>query len=348
MTLTAVANVPVADPRRLMEAVSDHLAEHGTPLPAEPDRRGISFPFGKVALSIGDGSLVLEAEAPDLEGLLTARFALTSHLLEFAEGEAPPIVWSGDGSEVVRPPNYREIAVTAVEDLTPHMRRIHFTGEDLGRFADIGNMHVRLTFPLPGEAMPVPRLGPNGMPGWPEGVARPIERKYTIRSIDVAAGSFAIDFVLHDDTPGPGSTFASGAQPGQRIGMAGPGGRGLMAADWHLFIADETGLPAVARMLESLPGHARGVAIIEVADAGERQPLVHPPGIRLDWRLRAADPAPLLDQVRAIALPTEGSVRVWAAVEFDDFKRLRSHVRDTLGLAGDQQLVVSYWRRGHD
>lgn len=347
MTLTAVANVPVADPRRLMEAVSEHLAEHGTPLPPEPDRRGISFPFGKVALSIAPTGLELRAEAADLEGLLTARFALTSHLLEFAEGDAPAIVWSGDGSDIVRPPNYREITVTAVEDVTPHMRRIHFSGDDLGRFADIGNMHVRLTFPAPGEPMPVPRLGPNGMPGWPEGVARPIERKYTIRTIDVAGGRFAIDFVLHD-VAGPGSAFASAAQPGQRIGMAGPGGRGLVAADWHFFIADETGLPAVARMLETLPPETRGVALIEVADAGERQDLRPPPGIRLDWRLRAENPAALIDQVRAVTLPAEGSVRVWAAVEFDDFKRLRSHVRDTLGLSGDQQLVVSYWRRGHD
>ena len=347
MTLTAVANVPVADPRRLMEAVSEHLAEHGTPLPPEPDRRGIAFPFGQVALSIAPTGLELRAEAADLEGLLTARFALTSHLLEFAEGDAPAIVWSGDGSDIVRPPNYREITVTAVEDVTPHMRRIHFSGDDLGRFADIGNMHVRLTFPAPGEAMPVPRLGPNGMPGWPEGAARPVERKYTIRTIDVARGRFAIDFVLHD-VPGPGSSFAKTARPGQRIGMAGPGGRGLVAADWHVFIADETGLPAVARMLESLPAEARGIAIIEVADAGERQDLRHPPGIRLDWRLRAANPPALIDQVRAVALPAEGSVRVWAAVEFDDFKRLRSHVRDTLGLSGDQQLVVSYWRRGHD
>ncbi|MBR3194669.1 MAG: siderophore-interacting protein [Bosea sp.] len=101
---------------------------------------------------------------------------------------------------------------------------------------------------------------------------RPAIRKYAIHEIDVAAGTLAIDFVLRDEA-GPGSAFATHVQIGDRIGMAGRGGRELKQAECYLFLADETGLAALARRLEHMPAGASGLALVEIADAAERQPL---------------------------------------------------------------------------
>lgn len=349
MSLTAEARLRVADPHDLMQRVAAHLTEHGTPIAGEAGRRVIAFPFGEVGLAVEDGLLLLRASASAIEGLLTARASLASHVLEFASGEPPGIVWTGDGMDVAIPPSYRELTVLSAEMVTPHMRRVHFAADDLARFAAIGNMHVRLAFPTAGAAMPKPRLGPNGLPAWPADRPKPVQRKYTVRTIDVGRGRLAVDFVLHDD-PGPGSAWALAAKAGDRIGMSGPGGLGLVDADWHLFACDETGLPAVARMLEVLPGTARGLAIIEVADAGERQDLAHPQGVEVVWLLRSTDGAApgaaLLGRARLVVPPGEGRIHVWAAAEFDTFKALRAHLRQNLGLTTEQHLVVSYWRQG--
>ena len=51
-----------------------------------------------------------------------------------------------------------------------------------------------------------------------------------------------------------------GLKPGDRIGVVGPGGGGLVEAEWYLFAGDETALPAIGRMLEHLPATAKGTA----------------------------------------------------------------------------------------
>ena len=110
-------------------------------------------------------------------------------------------------------------------------------------------------------------------------------------------------------------------------------------------------LPAVARMLENLPTEAKGQVFIEVADAGEEQPLRHPAGMALTWLHRgAAAPGslPLLqDAFATIDWPADGpSTYLWAAAEHATFKAIRAASRGKLRPERDQNLVVSYWRAG--
>jgi NADPH-dependent ferric siderophore reductase len=125
----------------------------------------------------------------------------------------------------------------------------------------------------------------------------------------------------------------------------------VAAADWHLLAGDETALPAIARVLESLPPLSRGVALIEVADGAEEQDLAVPEGFELRWLHRnGAAPGTttlLADAVRSVPVPADaGTVFVWAGCEFAAFKTIRAYVRKELKLAKEQHLVTSYWRRG--
>ena len=103
--------------------------------------------------------------------------------------------------------------VVAARNVTPHMRRI-----------TIGGPEVAAILSVEGMAMPaawVKVFLPTG-----EG------RAYTIRSIDRAAGTLDMDFVLHDHGEGgagPASAWARQATRGERIGIAGPrsGGFGV-------------------------------------------------------------------------------------------------------------------------
>jgi NADPH-dependent ferric siderophore reductase len=288
--------------------------------------------------------LVLEAHAPSQAQLEDVAAFLAAHVLEFAHPEAPDIRWSGFAERKAFS-DFREMSVVRVLDLTPHMRRITLTGQDLDRFATDDNLHVRLFFPPDGHAPEWPTRGVNGLSQAIDPARRPQVRKYTIRRIDLGAGEVDIDFVLHADA-GPGSDWAGRARPHDVIGMAGPGGRGIRAADWHLLVGDETALPAIARALEGLPATASGVAIVEIPDEADRLALSKPEGIQLRW-LHRTNGSPSLDEVvREISIPKDRAHFCWAGAEFDAIQKIRRYWRDECGVAKADQLAVAYWRRG--
>jgi NADPH-dependent ferric siderophore reductase len=191
-------------------------------------------------------------------------------------------------------------------------------------------------------------LGSNGLPAWPSGDRRPVARVYTIRALDVEKGIIDVDFLIH---PGDsvGARWAMHATPGMKIGIMGPVGRPVRPASWYLMGADETGLPALARLLETLPAETRGVAFVEIADDGERQVIDNATGIELRWLPRGGVPAGLDDRlaraVQSAAWPT-GSAFGWFAAEAAAARIVREHWRGTLGLGRDQTLAAAYWRRG--
>lgn len=189
--------------------------------------------------------------------------------------------------------NPRLLEVVRATNITPHMRRVTLGGAEVAGFpSGKQGSHVKLFLPRPGQNEPVlPTMGEQG-PIWPPADQRPFARTYTIRRFDAVAGELDLDFVLHGDN-GPASAWAINAKPGDRVGIAGPGARGPIPLDmaWYLFVGDETALPAISAHLETLPTSARGLAIIEVADELEIQPLIHPPQIELRWLQRNGAPA---------------------------------------------------------
>ncbi|CAH1679187.1 NADPH-dependent ferric siderophore reductase [Hyphomicrobiales bacterium] len=306
------------------------------------------FTFGSGILEAGEDSIMLRAEAADEASLARVKFLLAMRFEELAKAEKPDIIWTGDGCDRTELLNFREMRVSKIADITPHLRRITLAGQDLARF-ESRNFHVKLLIPPVGVEPAWPVMGRNGMPIWPEGERRPTVRTYTVRRVDVLAGELDIDFVMHEDA-GPGSAFALRARAGDVIGVMGPGGRGVADADWYCFVGDETAFPAIARMLEAMPATARGVALVEVSDAGEEQAVQHPPGISLRFLHRnGAEPGSttlLQDAVRQVEWPSGGSVFAWAGVEFEAFRAIRGYWRKEMNLDRSSHLAVAYWRRG--
>jgi NADPH-dependent ferric siderophore reductase len=346
----ARARVALADPQAVIAALCEHMAEHGGAVDERNGGHVLRLGGARVRFTQEGGATVIEAVTASLEDLYYARMMVASHILEFAEGRPPAIEWSGDGGDLQRPPNFRILQVVGTRDVTPRMRRITLSGPEIARFATMSALHLNILVQHPDLAEPQwPTVGANGLIRWLDPQRRPFFRKYTVRSLNLAAGTLDIDFVLHADT-GPGSAFAETARSGDRIGVVGPGGGGLVEADWYLFAGDETALPAIARMLEQLPERARGRALIEVADAGEIQPIDCKAQIAVEWLCRdgaAAGTTRLLaDAVRAVPLPDGTRIFAWAGCEFEAFRAIRSHLRETRGLRKEDHLVVAYWRLG--
>ena len=143
-----------------------------------------------------------------------------------------------------------DLEVTAVEAISPSMRRIRCTAPGLGHLSYQPGQDLMLAVPGPGDGS--------------------FRRRYTIRSLDRATASVDIDVVLHGD--GPAAAWAASCQPGQRIEAIGPRGKVTVQpeADWHLFAGDDSAMPASLAMAESLPTPEDALVVLEVDGRAER------------------------------------------------------------------------------
>ncbi|WP_263260762.1 siderophore-interacting protein [Pseudomonas sp. RIT-PI-S] len=237
----------------------------------------------------------------------------------------------------------RKLQVLRVTELTPRMRRITVGGPELAGFLSLGSDdHIKLLFPRNAEeqaALETMVLGRDS-----EG-PKPAMRDYTPRRIDLEAGELDIDFVIHGD--GPASTWAERAEPGQSLYIAGPRGSLVVddVFDSYVLIGDETALPAIGRRLEELPANRQVLAVIEIEDAAERQPLPERPGVQVIWVQRHEQA--LEEVVAGLTLP-QGQLYAWVATEAALSRRLRRVLLDHFGLSEDYIKAAGYWRRDED
>jgi NADPH-dependent ferric siderophore reductase len=333
-----------------IDRITDRLQSFDAEVRQDARRIGFRFTFGHASFDMEPERLVMRAEADDREGLARVKDLLATAIKVYAKEDSPIVVWTGDLAQDTQPAQFREMTVADVRDLTPHMRRVRFAGKDLGRFGKFGGMHVRVLFPTQAVPEPVwPMLGANGLPLWPSEERRPAARVYTIRSLDVEAGFMDVDFLVHEGES-VGSAWAVQASPGQKVGIMGPVGRPVRQADWYLLGGDETALPAIGRLLETLPPKTRGTAFIEIADECERQSIANSTQIELHWLERGGREAGaderLVQQMLSVQWPQEGSAFGWFAAEAAAAATVRDHWRGAMGLGRDQTLAAAYWRRG--
>lgn len=244
----------------------------------------------------------------------------------------------------------RALEVARTEKLSRSMVRIVLTGPELEGFTSLGfDDHVKMFFPQPGQTEPtLPVIGPNGIE-FPEGAPRPLARDYTPRSFDAEKGELAIDFATHHD--GPASNWAKSAKVGDKAWIAGPRGSFTVpfTYDWHLLIADDTGLPALARRLEEMPAGTPVVALIEVETEADRLELVTRADASIVWITQrpdnGTDQDALTSALRQLELP-KGDFFSWVACESKTAKAVRALLVEEFGANPKWTRASGYWRRG--
>lgn len=236
--------------------------------------------------------------------------------------------------------------VVATERLTPGMIRIVLGGEEVAAFLStgIGDEYLRVFLPAAGERVPVlPFATENGW-DYPEGVAPSPMRTYTVRAVDPRAGTVTIDFVVHES--GVAATWAQHAVVGDVVGLNTPCGLYSPPVDlaWQLLLADETGLPAVARLVEQAPAGVRTRVVIEVTDASRRQDLEPHPDVDVAWVYggNGNGRSRLEEILRSIELP-DGVGYVWFAGEAKVMRTVRTYLRHERGLPASAYKVIGYW-----
>jgi len=219
------------------------------------------------------------------------------------------------------PLRHWRLTLRHAEQLTPRMRRLQFTSPDLREMQWSPGQDLVLNLP------DAPR------------------RHYTIRALrdDV----LTIDFVMHGH--GAAAQWAQRAQPGIQLDAAGPRGRTRLSetADWHLFIGDETCIPAIFAMLETLPARKRAWAFIEIESDAERQSLTTHGDVHIEWIARNGPARPsalLLDRLKTFEMPP-GTGHAYTLGETSGVRAERHWLIDR-GWSREQITSEGYWRPG--
>jgi NADPH-dependent ferric siderophore reductase len=241
------------------------------------------------------------------------------------------------------------LAVLGREQLSPHTVRITAGGPGFEalRMNEFTDKYAKIIFADPGLGLTPPYDLAALRESLPPG-QQPVTRTYTLRRADERRQQVVIDFVVHGDA-GIAAPWAARAEPGDVLALSGAGGayRPDPDCDWHLFIGDESALPAICSALEALPGDARGIAYLETSDPGEYLDATAPGGMEISWLHRpqpGSKPRLLADALLAGPwLP--GRADVFAHGERESMKSVRAALKARLG-DGDQLSLSGYWASG--
>ena len=141
-----------------------------------------------------------------------------------------------------------DLEVIDLHDPAPHVRCVTMESSDLVDFEYTPGQDLMIEFPHGG---------------------RKVRRRYTIRRADPAVGIAEFEFELHNHG-GAATRWAAEANLGDHLSAIGP--RGTMAlrrettahvdATAHLFVADDSAMPAAFAMAEALPPHTPATALL--------------------------------------------------------------------------------------
>jgi iron complex transport system ATP-binding protein len=314
-----------------------------------------------------------------------------------------------------------EVHVVRARRLSPSFLRMTFTGPDLHAFGTEGlDQRIKLVLPVScGARIDVGLFADDGWhDAWralPADERNPL-RTYTVRAVRPAQREVDVDVVLHGVEPGtvttrgcglaellgctctadvgPGVRWCAAARPGDPLVLIGPNARytgpptGIewrppVEARTYLLAGDETAVPAVCSILESLPAGSRAQAFLEVPTEHDVLDLHLPDGVQVTWLPRRVtgggpqvehgallDPAVrsatrwLLAEPHLGAEPEEvdvdhgllwdvplepsstDGIYAWIAGEAAVVKRLRRFLVRDVGLDRRSVAFMGYWRAG--
>ena len=239
--------------------------------------------------------------------------------------------------------------VTTTRRLTPSMVRVTLGGGDLAELAmpDATDAYLNVAF-RPDGATYDDVFDPHAVRDTHPKDQQPIRRRYTVRDWDPQDHRLTVDFVVHGDE-GVAGPWATAASAGDVLVFTGPSGgyRPDPAADWHLYVGDESALPAIAASLERLDAGATAVVRL-VCDGPEHQyPLTSPADVDLRWLHRGGGPEDatlLVDAVRDLVFPT-GRPFGFVHGEADEIRGVRRHLLQERGLTRQDLSCSPYWHR---
>ncbi|MGI9584018.1 MAG: siderophore-interacting protein [Acidimicrobiia bacterium] len=240
------------------------------------------------------------------------------------------------------PPPFRRASVVATESVSPWMTRVVVSGKQLEGFSiESPASSVRLLLPTETD-LEIPTWAGNEFL-LADG-SRPTIRTLTPRRFDSDRLELALDIVHHNG--GVLTPWAQAARAGKApdVAISGPGRGQTIDADASGFvlIGDETAIPAICQLLESLPRvpiqtfvairHEDGRVDLH-RSADERWPVVE----------SSRDLGDIAVRHLASTNLTEGT-HIWAAGEAASMQKIRKHLFTDREFPRNHTTIRGYWK----
>jgi len=214
----------------------------------------------------------------------------------------------------------REYAAQVIrrERLSEHFIRLVLGGDGLAGFASTGIPDEWVGLVVPGQFQ---------------------SRYYTVRSWD--GSELVLDVVVHDH--GLVTEWAQRDVVGETVTVTEPKGSFALpdGAGWLLLVGDLTGLPAMARIRETV-----GLPTRVWVESPEIVEDYLPAGAEVAWSTPPSDDAShLATVVEGIDWP-EGEGYFWMAGESAQMRAIRKHLMRERRLPSSAYDVMGYWRGG--
>ncbi len=238
--------------------------------------------------------------------------------------------WEGVVLKAMRGKDF-VLTVGSAEDVTERYRRVHVV-DDGGLLEACGThptMWVRLWFDAGGT---------------------PHQRAFTLVDPDPAAGTFDLEFALHD---GVAARWAQEVAPGATLDatVQGTGFAAVAPAPRRMHVVgDPASLPAVNSLLEAHPTTPATVWLEQGDESDRRLPLRAREGDDVTWVPRdPGDERGLVDAVSTAWTSAGSDVDpatdwFWVAAEAASTRALTRTLRKSMGVAKERCSTLGYWR----
>ncbi|MFG1911058.1 siderophore-interacting protein [Kribbella sp. NPDC048928] len=228
--------------------------------------------------------------------------------------------WEGVVLKLFRAKDF-VFTVTGAEQVTERYRRVHFADGGLLQAAGVHpTMWVRL---------------------WFDNAGKPHQRAYTLVDPDVDAGTFSLEFALHD---GCASDWSRKAEPGDTI-EATVQGTGFEVPDplppRMLVVGDPASLPAINSLLAIAPKLPATIWFETTHTADQELPF----RIADHHELRTVPRAQLVESVKAeLGELVTPDTFVWIACDTTTTRVLTSYVLKDLAIPKHRVKSLGYWK----
>ncbi|MBO9474209.1 siderophore-interacting protein [Shimia sp. R10_1] len=326
-----------------VQALLLHEAEeHDLELSENSDSRvALMTEYGQLIFDAMEGGVVAAVHSQSEENLFILKESLQESISHFAPELADQMSWSDAGARTGFPPNFQLVTVLSATPLGSNFMRVVVQADDLKNYTDAA-IHFRIVLPPAGDDAPQwPAVNDKGVTVWPKGekaLHRPV---YTARSVDHDTNRLTFDVFVHEG--GRTTDWATSVVPGTKMGLTGPGGGGVPDVAAIAIYADDTGFPAVARMLETLPQETTGrVVLLSAAGASSGYPMPEHANLKPEWHSAAT-----LESLADLALSEREAYAdhmLWFAAEKQDVQKMRRFFKDA-GLNAKAHYLAAYWGR---
>lgn len=242
---------------------------------------------------------------------------------------------------MARTPRFMTVKDTA--RVSANMIRVTFAGPEVaGVRRGSAGANCKLQLPEPGQSLDAFMAQVHSGP-------KPVTRTYTIAHVRDDPWEVDIDFVDHGDR-GPASAWARAAGPGAFLNMMGPSEDKItdFAADYWIVGADMAALPMAAAYLNKMPADAKGLALLEILSAEDRQDFPIPAGFEVHWLINPDPSQTSYQQLNVLAqrpFPT-GKVKTCIAGETGTIRAWKQLIEREHNLPREDVYISGYWKIG--